>query len=179
MKYYDISLVENKWYGFDEVIKPVIIEAKTINELINKTRNTKGLIVLKHPNEDVFRHALDKALVDAILPLRKGSHDYFHHRRTLLDLVTAKIMAKNKISMIFSFKELRDNKEIEQALVWGRLKQDAMICKKKKVPVIVASMAEKEEDLVCVHSLIGFSELLNLGPKALNYVQEKILEREK
>jgi RNase P/RNase MRP subunit p30 len=181
MKYYDCSLVNiPDWYGFSRVIKPQIIIAKNKNDLIKKSK-VKGFLVLKHPSKDVFRKAVDKSLVDAILPDRLSSHDYMHHRRTLLSNVTAKIMSKNKISLLFTMKELINTKGEERALVWGRMKQELWICIKKRVPVIICSGAEKASELVSVHSLLAMGELLGLNPKkakeSLSFVQEKIIAR--
>ncbi|MFA5405893.1 MAG: RNase P subunit p30 family protein [Candidatus Nanoarchaeia archaeon] len=185
MKFYDFSptVVKTAWYGFKGFMKPVIITAKSIKELKNKTAEVKGFIVLKHPDEKVFRHAIEKSLVDAVLPNRLSGHDYFHHRWTLIDNVAAKIMSHNKVCLLFTFNELRSTNGQKRALVWGRMKQEIMICVKKKVPIIISSGAEKEADLACAQSLLAMGELLGLKPdeskKALNYAQEKIISRDK
>jgi len=181
MKYYDVSIVEvPAWFGFNGNLKPVIIKAKTQNELRKKSR-VKGLSVLKNPDSQVFRKAVDKALVDAILPDRLHGHDYLHHHRTILSNVTLKIMNKFNISLMFTFKELREAIGLDRAKVWGRMKYELWLCNKKKVPVIICSGAESPKDLVPARSLLALGELLGLRPeqakKALNYVHEKILNR--
>jgi len=180
MKYYDISSVEvPEWYGFNNYLKPIIIEAKTTNELRKKTQ--KGFAILKHPSQEVYRKAVEKSLVDVILPDRLKGHDYLHHKRTLLNNVTAKLMNKNKVSYLFTFKELLNTKGGKRALVWGRMKYELWLCVKKKVPIMIASGAENKNELVDVRSLLAMGELLGLKPdqakSSLNYVQEKILRR--
>jgi len=164
MKYYDIAVCTvPEWYG------------------LKGLRPEHDLVVLKHPDRDAFRRAVEKSLVDAVLPDRLRGHDYFHHKRTLLNNVTAKLMNKNKVSLLFTFKELRDAKGVKRALVWGRMKYEMKLCIKKSVPVIIASGAGSKDDLVEKHTLLAFGELLGLRPeqakKALNYAQERILER--
>lgn len=181
MKYYDTALVSVPgWYGYAGNLEPVVITAKNYSELRKKSKK-EGFIVLKYPSKKVFRKAVEKSLVDAVLPDRSKSHDYFHHKKTLLNNVTAKLMNKNKVSLLFTFRELRNNNGEERALIWGRMKQEAWICLKKKVPIIISSGAEKEEELVSATSLLAMGELLGLKPKeaklALNQVQRKIMER--
>lgn len=181
MAYYDVALIKTpEWYGYTDTLEPVIIKASNYQELRKKSK-VKGLTVLKTPGKKLFRRAVEKSLVDAVLPNRMISHDYFHHRRTLLSNVTAKLMNKNKVSLLFTFKELRNSKGERRALIWGRMKQEIRICVKKAVPIIIASGAEKEDELVGVSSLIAMGELLGLRPeqakKALSHVQEKIIKR--
>lgn len=176
MKYYDLSLIDLKeWFELDN-IKPVVISPRNIKELREQSQK-KGLIILKNPTDEVLRHALEKSLVDAVLPDRYHSHDYFHHKRTILELVNIRLMKKHNISLVFTMKELRESSGIKRGLIWGRMAFEASICAHKSVPVIVSSGAEKEEDLVHCSTLIGFAEMLGLNKKALNHVQEKILER--
>lgn len=176
MKCYDLTTIDiPAWYEL-EAIKPIIISPKTIKELREQSQK-KGLIILKNPTDEVLRHALEKSLVDAILPDRHHSHDYFHHRRTILDLVNIRLMKKHNISLLFTMKELRESHGTKRALIWGRMLFEASICAHKSVPVIVSSGAEKEEDLVHCSSLIGLAEVLGLNKKALNYAQERVLER--
>ncbi|MBD3312523.1 hypothetical protein GF352_03665 [archaeon] len=181
MKYYDTALVSvPKWYGYTGNLEPVVITANNYSALRKKSKN-KGFIVLKHPSKKVFRKAVEKSLVDAVLPDRLRGHDYFHHKKTLLNNVTAKLMSKNKVSLLFTFRELRNHNSEERALIWGRMRQEAWICLKKKVPIIISSWAEKKEELVGATSLLAMGELLGLKPEeakqSLNHVQRKILER--
>ncbi|HLE06299.1 MAG TPA: hypothetical protein VI790_03025 [Candidatus Nanoarchaeia archaeon] len=176
MKCYDLTTIDiPNWYEL-ECIKPTVINPKTIKELREQSQK-KGLIILKDPSDEVLRHALEKSLVDAVLPDRYHSHDYFHHRRTILDLVNIRLMKKHNISLLFTMRELRESHGIKRALIWGRMLFEAGICAHKSVPVMVSSGAEKEEDLVHKESLIGMAETLGLNKKVLSYVQEKVLER--
>ncbi len=178
--YYDIASCKvPEWFGL-KGIRPLEITAKDSRELKAKSR-ARGMIVLVRPSKEVFRTAVEKALVDAVLPDRTRGRDYFHHPRTLLNNVTAKLMSRNKVSLLFTFRELRDSKGIERALIWRRMKYETGICIKKDVPIMIASGAREEKDLVGRHSLLAFGELLGLSPdkakSALYYAQEKILKR--
>jgi len=183
MDYYDIASINvPSWFGFKKTIKPVIIQPRSQQELFDKTK-TKGLIVLKNPSSEIFRKAIDKSLVDVVLPDRLRGHDYLHNRKTILSNVTAKIMKKYNISLMFTFKELKNSGGLDRALVWGRMKYDLWICQKKGLPIIIASGAENKKELVSARTLLALGELLGLRPEkakqTLSYVQEKILERTK
>ena len=171
--YYDINFCGNsEWYGLKS-IKPVVGG----KEIFNK----KGLTILKHPDKGLFRRAIEKALVDVVWPDRKGK-DKLHHPYTLLNNVNAKLMAKYNVCLLFPFRDILKSSGIERAKIWNRMKYEMGICIKKGVPVIIASMAENEKELVGLHTLRAFGELLGLPPqdakKALYYPQKKILERE-
>lgn len=180
LKYYDLASIEvPDWYGL-QAIKPVIITARNQSEL-RKQSKQKGLIVLKHPSQSVFRYALDKSLIDAVLPDRLSGHDFLHHKRTLLNNVTLKLMNNYNISLLFSFKELKKVNGLKRSLIWGRMKYEMSLCLKKKVPVILSSMAEEKSELVGLHSLLAMGQLLGLSPKkskkALSHAQSRILSR--
>lgn len=180
MKYYDVADASNEWFDFNETIKPVRVSVKSIPELKKETRQ-EGLILLEHPNPKIFRYAVEKSLVDLVLPDRSGGRDYAHHKRTLLNNVNLKLMSKNHVSYAFTSKELRDHHGLERAITWGRMKYEAGLCVKKKVPIILCTNAQERSDLVSRHSLIGLSETLGLRPEqakqSLNHAQERILNR--
>ncbi len=179
--YYDVAVCEvPEWFGLKR-LKPVIIEAGSVSDLKKKS-DSRGFIVLKHPKPLIFRKAVEKSLVDAVLPDRLKGHDYLHHKHTLLSNVTAKLMSKFKVSMLFTFRELLKSNHFERAIIWGRMKYEMSICLKKSVPIIIASGATKPEELVNYSTLLAFGELLGLEPieakKSLRFVHEKVLNRE-
>ncbi len=171
--YYDLNFCESSWFGLKS-IKPIVGGKEVFKK--------KGFTILKYPSKELFRKAIEKALVDAIWPDRLSGKDKLTHPYTLLNNVNAKLMAKYHVSLLFPFVDILKTSGVERAKVWNRMKYEMKICIKKKVPVIIASMAEKEDELVGLHTLRAFGELLGLPPneakKALYYVHEKIIERE-
>ena len=82
--------------------------------------------------------------------------DSFHHRRSGIDQVSAKIMADNDVAYAFSFSDLLNAPPYMQSIVLGRMYQNLMIAKKYKVKVIFASFAttqyelRNEKDMKCL-----------------------------
>jgi len=154
-----------------------------INEL-RQAREFKNAdyITINNPGEKVFRKILDNSLADSVsgLELIKG-FDRLHYRKTLLNQVTAKLMNKHRISMVLEFNNLKKAGGLWRAVIWGRMLQNTWICIKKKVPIIIASGARKENELIHSEVLLAFGQLLRMNKgqakKTLIYVQEKIKNR--
>ncbi len=177
---FDLTTLNTEWYGLKS-LEPVIIKAKTISELRSKSR-IKGLTILLHPDKKIFRYAVEKSLVDAVLPNRITGNDKIHHPRTLLNNVVLKLMSKNKVSLLFTTSELLRVNGVKRAIVWGRMKYEMKLCLKKSVPVIIATLADRESELMHKHSLLAFGQLLGLSPlqakNGLMLVHKKVLERD-
>ncbi len=177
---FDLTSLNTAWYGLKN-LEPIIINAKTISELRSKSR-TKGLTILLHPDKKLFRYAVEKSLVDAVLPNRIIGNDKIHHPKTLLNNVILKLMNKNRVSLLFTTRELLMVNGVKKAVVWGRMKYEMRLCLKKSVPVIIATLAEKETELMHKHSLLAFGQLLGLSPRmakdSLMLVHKKVLERD-
>ncbi len=167
-----------------EFLLGVKIKAKDVKELLRYAKEFKDAdyLTIDNPKRDVFRKALDLSLVDSVsgLELIKG-FDRLHYRKTLLNQVTAKLMSKHRISMVLEFNNLRRAKGLWRAVIWGRMLQNTWICVKKKVPIIIASGAQNEDEMIHSEVLLAFGQLLKMNKgqakQALTYAQEKIINR--
>jgi len=184
----------NKWIDYvkakDELssyyLLGVELKPKSIKDLINQSRQFKDTdyLTINNPSRKIFRAAVEKGLVDSISGIELIKEpDRIHQRATLLDKANAKFMANNKVSMVIEFANLKRSYGMRRAMLWGRMKYNAWICIKKKVPIIIASGASNPNELIDSEILKSFAQLLGMNAgqakQSLSYVQEKILLREK
>lgn len=90
--------------------------------------------------------------------------EHTHYRRAGLDEKCCAVAVKNNVAIGFSLESLRCEKDF--ALLLGRWKQNIMLCKKYKVPMIFASFASSPDSIRSPNDMQGLFELL--GGKAVN-----------
>ena len=149
-----------KGFGFEKVFCLDLIDAKDALELKKKISNAKDLVVVK-ANEDLSRHIFDDDRVDIVVGLENlNEKDNLHYRKSGLDHVLCDLANKNKISIGFSFSDVLHAKD--KGKVIGRMMQNAMLCKKYKANVVVASFAKNKYDLRLGNDLESFGRLIGI-----------------
>jgi len=158
--------------AIDYVLKEDVREPsfeKTYTVKIKKSPSKKQeLNIIKTPDP---RKALENKNTDVLLdPYHYIKKDSLHFRNSGLNQVVCKIAKKNKIIIAFSFSNILKSKNRNKIL--ERIKQNIKLCRKYKVPMIIASFAENEYELRTAKELQNFALFLGMGPneakKAVN-----------
>ena len=154
------SFGENKWGD------GVVIEAKTKEDLMRKIDKIKGkyqfIIVLGGSNE-ANRNALENKDIDILLnPEREKEKDFMHYRNSGLNQVLCKIAKENGKAIGINFSEIKKMKGKKDAEKLGRILQNIRLCKKYKVPIILASFAKNAKELVHSAELKSFARTLGI-----------------
>jgi RNase P/RNase MRP subunit p30 len=167
-----------------KLVEGVKIEPKNVRELRNAIKGIERdkFLLLKHRGDSLTRYAVERSLVDGIVGLETDPRrDLLHHRRSGLDQTLARFASKHKVSILFNFNLILNSKGIWRAVILGRMAQNARICKKYEVPIMLVSGAKKLDELRTPGELISFGRLLGLGyPEAkgaLHLAQEEIIRR--
>ena len=128
-----------KKFGFEKVYFIDLIEAKDVNEFKRKAAKIDGLVAVK-ANKSLLRNIFENKRVDIVTGLENiEDKDDLHYRKSGLDHVLCNLANKNRISVGFSFFDVLNAKD--RGKILGRMMQNAMLCKKYKVNVVVASFA--------------------------------------
>jgi len=138
-----VFLVDNPKYVFP--LKNCGIKIRTAYMLgstndLSKARQGFDLIFAV-ANREYFECKVDY-IINSELSDRKDS---FHYKSTTLNQVHAKLAKENKISVVFSFNLLLDEKL--RRLTLGRMLQNAVLVKKYKLQHSTFSMARRPEEM--------------------------------
>jgi|TARA_B100002003_G_C13904225_1_gene440384 RNase P/RNase MRP subunit p30 len=157
----DSKLIElNKEFGFNKFIKVKIIKASKLEDFKKKVAKEKELIVVE-ANEKILRNVFENKDIDIIIGLEKlEDKDSLHHRNSGLNQVLCNLAKKNKISVGFNFNDVLNSKE--QGKLIGRMMQNAKLCKKYKVNVVLGSFAKDKYDLRLRKDLEVFGRLIGI-----------------
>lgn len=132
---------------------------QTFNGLLN-TQGRADIIVADGSKNS--RRLFEKEKPDVVFNLEMQEKDYMHHRGSGLEHVTARLSAKNKLVIAFSFSQLLEAEGIKRAELMGRMMQNIMLCRKFKVETAIASFARSPLQLRSPHDLKSFFEELGM-----------------
>jgi RNase P/RNase MRP subunit p30 len=126
----------------------------SIVETIKEIKGKKRPIYLESDSYKILRHGVEKKLVDGIIHTElQGRKDSVHYRRSGIDDVLAKFMAKNKVAYVIDMEALLDSKEPD--VVLGRVMQNIMLCKKFKTKISVVNADANSEILISFLETLG------------------------
>jgi len=149
-----------KEYGFSKIKAIKIIKVKSKNEIWKELKNEFNVV---EGNSKLNRDILKNKKVNILLSAEKDiKKDSLHFRNSGLDQVACKIAAKNKIAIGFSFKEVLC-KKMERAELIGRMMQNAKLCRKYRVKVVLGSFASKKEELRNSKDLEAFGRVIGIN----------------
>lgn len=133
------------------------------------------LVIVKSSPEN--RKVLESKRVDILFELEDNpAKDFMHHRNSGLNQVLCAIAHKNKTIIAFSFNSILNSRE--PAKVLGRMMQNAMLCRKFKVEMAVASFATTPYELRSLNDLKAFGAVAELS-RASTALHDKILKNKK
>lgn len=149
-------------------ITPLYLEKDVM--LVTSTqglKEAKTIILASKPDRELLEAPID-GVVD--LELNAGK-DRLHYRSAGLDQVTAKILSKDRKALVLSLQALKDAPQ--PGIVLGRMLQNALVAKKAKAPVILASFATKPEELPTTHDLETFFKAVGVDEKLVKQSQKQ------
>ena len=130
----------------------ILKDTKDILEIEEKLGQTPKKVsfnkeIVISQSEAQVRSALESRKTQILVdPHNNLEKDYMHSRRSGLDQVCCKLAKKNKISIVISYSSIKNSKD--RPLTLGKIAQNLRLCKKYKVPIILASFASKKEEVI-------------------------------
>lgn len=156
---------EDKTFGFSSFIKIEIIKAASPLDLEKKINRSKQKIVVAEGSE-LNRLILENKKVDILTGAEKSKKsDFLHYRNSGLNQVLCKLANKNNIAIAFNFNDVLIAKGTERARIMGRMMQNARLCRKYNVKMIIASFASNKFELKNANDLISFGTVIGMTPK--------------
>jgi len=108
----------------------------------------------------------------------EGTRDFIHQRDSGLDHVICKDMHKYNVAYAIPFSSILNSDDRERLI--GRIMQNLKLCRKYKVPVVVASFAKSPFDMRNSKDLLSFCQTLGMhaseAKNALERTEEIIKE---
>lgn len=144
----------------------VIIKAKTKDELfdkINKAKEKYKFVIVLGGSNEINRASLENKHSDMLLnPEYERKKDFMHYRDSGLNHVLCKIAKENGKAIGINFNEIKKMKKKEDAERLGRIIQNIRLCRRYKVPVIIASFAKNTQETVHSSELKTFARTLGI-----------------
>lgn len=166
-----------KSFGFEKAYCLDLIDARDANDLKRKISKANGLVAVK-ANEGFLREIFENNRINIVVGLEDiKERDNLHYRKSGLDQVLCSMANKNKISVGFSFHDVLNAKD--KGKIIGRMMQNAMLCKKYKVNIVVASFARDKYDLRLKNDLEAFGRVIGIekldNTKAFKLKENRLL----
>ena len=149
-----------KKFGFEKICYIDLIDSKDMNELKRKIARKEGLAAVK-ANKALLRGIFENKLVDIVTGLENiEDKDDLHYRKSGLDHILCNLANKHGISVGFSFADFLNAKD--KGKIIGRMMQNAMLCKKYKVNIIIASFASDKYGMRIARDLEVFGRVIGI-----------------
>lgn len=137
----------------------------------NSKKEIKSSKVKISFEKNIFKSDLnkDRSLIEGkkasiIYELEQDSKkDKTHYRNSGLNHVLAELMNKKKVSYGLSFNQVLVASKEQRARLFGRIIQNLILCRKYKVPVVVASFARHPSQMRDFKDLLSFARVLGLN----------------
>jgi len=157
-------------------------DIKELRKKILNERKTGRIIAVLGNNDEINRFVL-KLNIDFILsPEYIRKRDFPDYRNSGLNQVLCAEAARSNIAIAFNFSDILHLSGEEKAIRLGRMMQNARLCRKFNVPMILATFASSEDELRIPEELISFGLSLGMSridaEKALNQIR-KINDKKK
>ena len=130
----------------------VKIKKSASGKEVNIVKNSEARKVLENKNTDV--------LLD---PYHYVKSDSLHFRNSGLNQVLCRIAKDNGVIVGFSFSNILKSKGRNKIL--ERVKQNIKLCRKYKIPMLIASFAENKYELRSANELQNFALFLGMNTK--------------
>lgn len=108
------------------------------------------------------RKHLESKKTDVVFEIEKGQKkDNYHYRNSGLNQVLCALAHDKEITVAFSFNSVLTSKTRSEVL--GKMMQNAMLCKKYKVEMMIASFARKPAEMRFWKDLVSFGVTIGLS----------------
>ena len=139
------------------------INANDFRELRRKIEKENGLVVVEGGSNEINRAVLENKKVDILLsPEKSRDKDFMKGRDSGLNQILCKLAKNNGIAIGFNFSELLRLSGIDRNKLLGKMMQNAMLCRKYKVNVVVGSFASKWQELRSEKDLEAFARMIGI-----------------
>ena len=145
--------------GFTELVFAPSIDLSKIKSSIKLSSSKR--VIKSDIKKD--RNIIESKKADLIYEFEVlNKKDGMHFLNSGLNQVLVKLMKENKISYGISFSMILNASKQEQAILIGRILQNIKLCRKYKVPIIVASFARNQHEMRDPRDLTAFARSLGL-----------------
>ena len=146
-----------KKLGYTEI---VFIGKATIPKTSLKT-SVSTRIFKSNPDKD--RELIESKKADIIFDFEQEKRkDPTHFRNSGINHILAKLMKQKNVSYGLSFSQILNASTLEQSRLMGRISQNARLCKKYGVNVIVASFAKHPYEMRDSKDLEAFARVMGI-----------------
>ena len=147
---------------------------------IQKARQISDLVIVNSSEKD--QYVLEKSPPDVLFGMEfHKTKESMHFRASGLNQVLCKLANNNKVIIPIPLKLINDSDN--KPLIFGRIMQNIMLCRKYKVEQAIASFAEKPYELKSSNGLMSLAITLGMdipsAKKSLNSIGEKIKHNQK
>lgn len=155
-----------------------LIKGEDIRSLRRKIDNERGLVVVEAGDDGINKNLFENKKVDILIGLEKNrERDFMKSRDSGLNQTLCRLANKNKIAIGFSFSDVLNANGIERSNVLGKMMQNARLCKKYKVKMIVGSFASKWQELRSERDLTAFGREIGIekvnNKDAISFLKNK------
>ena len=142
----------------------IMIKTQNIDvmrRIIDKSQNLFKEIIVLGMNDEINRACLEHKKTTALASPEYGrTRDYNNYRNSGLNQVLCKIAKQNNKTIIENFSDIRGDKK-NQALILGRMLQNAKLCRKYNVKFILRNIARDEKEMKSAHELWNSQQILS------------------
>lgn len=161
-----------------EIIVINLIKSEDIRSLRRKIDNEKGLIAVEAGSDEINKNLFENKKIGILVGLEKNrERDFMKSRDSGLNQTLCKLANKNKIVIGFSFSDVFNSNGIERSNLLGKMMQNAKLCRKYKVKVIVGSFASKWQELRSERDLMAFGREIGIervnNKDAISFLKNK------
>ncbi len=147
--------------GLDLLTGAVI--STPVRKSARKALDSADLILVDGGDESVNRKAAECWEVDVLAhPERNTNKDFMHQRNSGIDHIMARFMKERCIAIEINFAEVLNSSGNARARILGRMRQNVMLARKYKTPVVLTSGARDKWGLRAPGELMAFGKCLGM-----------------
>jgi RNase P/RNase MRP subunit p30 len=142
----------------------VLLALKIKPNEITETKKLAQLFLVESSDENRWVVEKNSNIMIYNLEYQK-KNDFMHHRNSGLNHILCTFAHQNKIKISVSFSGLLNAKDNMKSIILGRIRQNARLCRKYKVLIVLVSFAF---DVYCMRApfdLTSFGASLGIPPK--------------
>ncbi|MEM2121489.1 MAG: RNase P subunit p30 family protein [Candidatus Woesearchaeota archaeon] len=164
----DLNKIKNKNI---KIYKALYLEGQNINKAKELRQKLKPDLIITN---DSSRITFTKN-IDIVFELENQEKDFFRYVNSGFDSVKASLAVKHNIMLGISSSLILNTNNSRVSRILSRMQQNFMLCRKKKVKLVIASFARKPLELRAYHELFSLGFTLKADSKQLKESLKKNL----
>ncbi|MDO8642370.1 MAG: RNase P subunit p30 family protein [Candidatus Woesearchaeota archaeon] len=122
------------------------------------------------------RHAIEKSPIHIFYNLEvHGERDGTHQRKSGFNHVLAALAHDKEKMIAFNFNTILTAQGAARGILLGRMRQNVMLCRRYKVPMLLISGATNLYEMRAAHDMLAFGELIGMAAgEAKTALEQKI-----